>query len=279
MLTALVLCGVNMLLFFCRAEWRHPVNGGGRTAFCGGRRQRWWLDQSTEELGGGGICPHILHQSFPGQQCQRCHDLHMTFKSPPHMIDILSSHNLPMTFTSPIDDLYMTHRWPYYLHITWVWCRLICKYEFQMSLHEQMSDLQTNFLISSSPLNDHWSLDVVCVFMCFTCLCALCVLPVCVSPHAPPLCGGWTYNDLYVRGTSSSDLFQWPDWRCDTHYRMLKIISLKVNCGQNAVHIHSGPEKVALYLFNPDTFRASCIPTFISHQQGVSPESLSLNLQ
>lgn len=159
MLTALVLCGVNMLLFFCRAEWRHPLNGGGRTAFCGGRRQRWWLDQSTEELGGGGICPHILHQSFPGQQCQRCHDL--------HMIDILSSHNLPMTFTSPIDDLYMTHRWPYYLHITWVWCRLICKYEFQMSLHEQMSDLSFN--LPHRMIIDLWMLPA-----------SLCVLPVCV---------------------------------------------------------------------------------------------------
>lgn len=81
----LFLCGSNLLFSrLLRSERRHSVHGGGGTTFCGGRGQRWRLDPSTEEPGGGGIRPHLLHQSLPRQQCQRCHDLHITYIRPSH---------------------------------------------------------------------------------------------------------------------------------------------------------------------------------------------------
>ncbi len=106
--STLVLCGLNtLLLIFCRSEWRHSVNGGRRTTICGWRGQRWWLDQSTKESGGGGIRPHLLHQSLPGQQRQRCHDLHMTLTWP--------SHHLHITYIWPQFDFL----WPAY--DLWIW--------------------------------------------------------------------------------------------------------------------------------------------------------------
>lgn len=71
-----------MLLIILRSEWGHSVDAGGGATFCGGRRQGWRLDPSAQEPGGGGICANLLHQSLPGQQRQRCHDLHMTSQWP-----------------------------------------------------------------------------------------------------------------------------------------------------------------------------------------------------
>lgn len=182
--STLVLCGLNMLLFFffCRSERRYSVNGGGGTTFCGGRGQGWRLDQSAEEPGGGGIRPHLLHQSLPGQQCQRCHDLHLTFTWPSydlHLTFIQPTSDLQMTFTRPTCDLHMTFirpmsdlsfnsiqcysQWPWYDFLIWL-----------------LSDLYTDVglwlpdeLDPSPPddLCDLWTLNVdTC--MCSACLCA-----------------------------------------------------------------------------------------------------------
>lgn len=62
--------------------------------------------------------------------------------------------------------------------------------------------------------------------------------------------GGVTYIGLYVRGTSSSHLLQRPDWQCDTHCRILEVVSLKVNC-QTAVHIHSGSIQLSWKVLTP----------------------------
>lgn len=66
-------------LTFCRSDWGNFVNGWGRTTFCSGRRQGWWLDQSAEELGGRRLRPYIIYQSFSGQQRQRWNHLLMIY--------------------------------------------------------------------------------------------------------------------------------------------------------------------------------------------------------